>query len=125
MSTMLQVRCSNIIIASGDTDSLPIREFQDVFDYITIFSPSSVPETMNFQVSSDFDWQYTARKITLAAAIAEAHWVTAPDGNATIAGNGIASSYFVTIPASAYRMHANGPAAADRVFSVWKKVLRG
>ena len=119
---MANVQIGPITVANGATDSPAMRVSHTVSDatHVAILSPT-LAETATLQVSYDFDVDYDAKGLTLAAATAAATWVAPP--TATLGATGAAFLVAAEqLTAAAWRIHLSGAAGAERVFQAWKRV---
>lgn len=118
------VRGPNITVASGQTSSDPVileKSFGDAIQ-VAIVSPDTMPEVPSIQLSLDFATDYVQQGLTLAAAVAAAHWDAAPAA-ATVGAAGALSSFSAALlTAAAFRITLGGAAAADRTFITYKQV---
>lgn len=119
------IRGQAITVPNGATDSDPVimrTSFMDA-DVIGFLSPDVLPETATIQISVDFEDLYAEKGMTLAAAIAAAHWDDV-DAEASLGAAGayaaVRTRYLVGM---AFRIHLNGAAGGDRTFQTAKRVF--
>lgn len=101
-------------ISTANSQAVLVNESIGDADVLSIYSPATLPETANLQVSPNYD----------PAAPSSATWVDADSTNAPVGTAGqfktIQTSYLV---ARAVRIHLNGNAAAARTFITNKRMV--
>lgn len=106
----------SFVVPSGQANSQAVHVEHSISDadVMSIYSPATLPETANLQLSPDYD----------ASAPSSATWVDADATNAPVGTAGqfktIQTTYLV---ARAIRVHLNGNAAASRTFITNKRMV--
>lgn len=120
------VQCPDIVIANGATVSNPVvsEAYNADAESITIQSPAVLAEAATIDISNDFDVNYAAHGLTLAAAVAAATWAAYVDstGTAIALGGPSEAVRLDNFGCAAWRIKVASAAGAAHTFKVYKEV---